>query len=62
MGEGTCYAYEDLLCSWVDIWAGGIGGKVVDAGAGVGYCKILWVKEGVWDRATGRGRRTIFSI
>ena len=32
------------------------------AGAGVGYCGILWGKEGVWGQATGRGRQTIFSI
>ena len=37
----TCCAYEDLVRAWVDICAGGIGGKVVAAGAGVGYCGIL---------------------
>ena len=32
--------------TWVDICAGGIGGKVVASGAGVGYCGILWGKGG----------------
>ena len=61
-GGGTFCAYKELVHTWVDIHAGGIGGKVVAAGADVGYCGILWVKEGVWGGATGRGRRTIFSI
>ena len=38
-----------------------LGGEVVAAGAGVGYCGILWEKEGVWGGDTGRGRLTIFS-
>ena len=62
VGGGTYCAYKDLVRDWVDIRAGGIGGKVVAAGSDVGYCRILWGKEGVWGRATGRGRRTIFSI
>ena len=61
MGGGTCCSYEDLVHAWVDIRAGGIGGEVVAAGAGVGYCGILWGKEGFCGGATGRGRRTIFS-
>ena len=61
-GGGTCYAYEDLVRAWVDIRAGGFGGKAVAAGVGVGYCGILWVKEEVWGGATGRGRQTVFSI
>ena len=61
-GGGTCYSYEDLVRAWVDILAGGIGGEVVAAGAGVGYYGILWGNEGVWGGATGRGRRNIFSI
>ena len=47
--------------AWVDIHAEGVGGEVVAAGAGVGYCGILWEKEGVWGGDTGRGRLTIFS-
>ena len=61
-GGSTCCAYKDLMRTWVDILAGGIWGKVVASGAGVGYCGILWGEEGVWGGATGRGRQTIFSI
>ena len=61
-GGGTCCDYEDLVRDWVDIHTGGVGGKVVASGAGVGYCIILWGKEGVWGGATGRVRRNIFSI
>ena len=62
VGGSTCCAYEDLVHTWVEIRAGGIGGKVVAAGVSVGYCGILWGKEGVWGGASSRGRRTIFSI
>ena len=48
--------------AWVGILTGGIGSKVVTAGARVGYCGILWGKEEVWGGATGKGRRTIFII
>ena len=61
-GGGSCCAYKYLMRARVDIRAGGIGGKVVAAGDGVGYCRILWGKEGVCGRATGRGRQTLFSI
>ena len=61
-GGGTCCAYEELMRVWVEICTGGIGGKVVAAGTGVGYYRILWRNEKVWGGATGRGRRTIFSI
>ena len=47
--------------AWDEIRAGDVGGEVVAAGAGVGYCGILWGKEGVWGRATVRGRTTRFS-
>ena len=60
-GWGTCCSYNDLVRAWVDICSGGIGGEVVAAGAGVGYCGILWGKEGFWGGATGRGRQTRFS-
>ena len=62
MGGATCCAYEALVLAWVDICAGVVGGKVLTAGTGVGYCRILGGKEGVWGGATGRGRRTIFRI
>ena len=62
VGEGTYYSYKDLVRAWVDICAGRIEGEVVAAGACVGYCRVLWGKEGGWGRATGMGRRTIFSI
>ena len=62
MGGGTFCAYEDRVRAWVDIHAGGGGGKVLAAGVGVGYCVILWGKEGVWGGDTGRGRKTIFGI
>ena len=62
MGRATrCYD-EDLERSRVDICAWGIWGELVDSGAGVGYSGVLWGKEGGWGGATGRGRRTIFSI
>ena len=48
------------MCAWVDICAGGVGGEVVAADTGVGYCGILWGKEGFWDRDTGRLRQTRF--
>ena len=60
VGGGTCCSYKDLVRAWVDIRAGGIGGEVVAAGAGVGYFGILWGKEGVWGGDTDRGRRTRF--
>ena len=60
VGGGTYCSYEDMVHNWVAICAGGIGGEVVAVGSGVGYCRILWVKEGVWGGATGRGRRTRF--
>ena len=56
----TCCYNEDLERAWVDIRSGGVGGEAVAADAGVGYCGILWGKEGVWGGATGRGRRTRF--
>ena len=61
VGGGTCCVYKDLVRAWVDTRAGVVGGKVVAAGAGVGYCGIIWGKEGVWGGDTGRGRQTIFS-
>ena len=62
MREATFCAYKDLVCAWVGIRAGGIAAKVVASGAGVGYCGILWGKEGFLGGATGRERRTVFSI
>ena len=59
-GGGPCCSYKDLVCAWVDICAGGVGGEVVAADTGVGYCGILWGKEGFWDRDTGRLRQTRF--
>ena len=44
-----------------NIFAGGVGGEVVAAGANVGYCGILCGKEGVCGWATGRGRQTRFN-
>ena len=61
VGRATYCSYKDLVRSWADICAEGVGGEVVAAGAGVGYCGILLGKEGVWGGATGRGRRTRFS-
>ena len=61
VGGGTCCSYKDLVCAWVVICAGGVGGEVVAAGAGVGYCGIFWGEEGGWGGATVRGSRTIFS-
>ena len=52
----TCCYNEDLERAWVDIHSGGVGGEAVAADAGVGYCGILWGKEGVWGGATGMGR------
>ena len=60
VGGGTCCSYKDLVRAWVDICAGGVGGEVVAAGASVGYCGILWGKEGVWGRYTGRVQQTRF--
>ena len=41
VGRSTCCSDEDLERTWVDIHAGAVGGEVVTAGAGVGYCGIL---------------------
>ena len=40
--RATFCSDKDLERACVDIRAGGVGGEVVAAGAGVGYCGILW--------------------
>ena len=62
VGGGTCFSYEDLVRTWVDIRTRDVGGDYVVNGVGVGYFVILWGKEGVCGGAAGRGRRTRFSI
>ena len=62
VGGDTCGSFEDLVRAWFDIHAGVTGGEVVAAGVSVGYCRILWGKEGFLGRSTGRGRQTTFSI
>ena len=57
VGRATFCSEKGLECAWVDIHAGGVVGEVVAVGSVVGYCGILLGKEGVWGRATGRGRR-----
>ena len=42
VGGSTCCSYKDLMHAWVGIHAGGVGGEVLAAGAGVEYCGILW--------------------
>ena len=47
MWRSTCFTDKELDRTWVDVRAWGVGSEVVSAGAGVGYCGILWLKEEV---------------
>ena len=61
VGRSTCWSNKGPERAWVDIRAWGVGGEVVAAGAGFGYCRIIWGKKGFWGGVTGRGKRTRFS-
>ena len=61
VGRSTCCSDKNLERACADVCAWGFGSEVVSAGAGVGYCGILWWNGRVWGGATGKGRKTIFS-
>ena len=61
VGRATCCSDKDLERSWVGVSAWGFGSELVDAGTGLGYCRILWGNGRVWGGDKGRGKRTIFS-
>ena len=58
----TCCSNEYLERAWDDFHAWEFGSEVAAAGAGVGYCGILWWNGRLWGGATGREMRIIFII
>ena len=42
VGRATCCSDKDLERAWAGVCAEGFRSELVAAGAGVGYCGILW--------------------